>query len=95
MLYDYRNEDKRLMCLTLENGLTVEGEFIDLRISVETLPQGKTWYQLRHADDDDTEPATIKDGCVVVNFFGTLICKPISGIGNNEEMAITGWGFCD
>lgn len=45
MLYDYKKEDARPMCLVLENGLTVEGEFIDLRISVETLPQGKTWYQ--------------------------------------------------
>ena len=95
MLYDYKKEDARPMCLVLENGLAVEGEFIDLRISVETLPQGKTWYHLRHADDDDTGPATVKNGCVAVNFFGTLICKPINGIANNEEIAIKEWGFDD
>ncbi len=95
MLYDYRKEDTRLMRLNLVNGMTVEGKFIDLRISVETLPQGKTWYHLRHADNDDTGPATVKNGCVAVNFFGTLICEPVNGIGNNEEVAITGWNFCD
>lgn len=95
MLYDYRKEDTRLMRLNLVNGMTVEGEFIDLRISVETLPQGKTWYHLRHADNDDTGPATVKNGCVAVNFFGTLICEPVNGIGNNKEVAITGWNFCD
>ena len=95
MLYDYKKEDERPIRLVLENGLAVEGEFIDLRISVETLPQGKTWYHLRHADDDDTELATIKNGCVAVNFFGTLICEPVNGIRDNEEFVITEWSFPD
>lgn len=68
MLYDYRKEDKRPMLLTLENGKTIEGEFIDLRIATDTLPEGKMWYQIRHTDDDWTEPASLKNGCVVVNF---------------------------
>lgn len=41
MLYDYRKENKRPMLLTLENGKTIEGEFIDLRIATDTLPEGK------------------------------------------------------
>ena len=32
MLYDYRQESKTPMLLTLANGKTIEGEFIDLRI---------------------------------------------------------------
>lgn len=41
MLYDYRKESKSPMLLTLANGKTIEGEFIDLRIATETLPKGK------------------------------------------------------
>lgn len=44
MLYDYRKESKSPMLLTLANGKTIEGEFIDLRIATETLPKGKLWY---------------------------------------------------
>ena len=52
MLYDYRKESKSPMLLTLANGKTIEGEFIDLRIATETLPKGKLWYQISHTDDD-------------------------------------------
>lgn len=66
MLYDYRKESKSPMLLTLANGKTIEGEFIDLRIATETLPKGKLWYHIRHTDDDWSEPASLKNGCVVV-----------------------------
>ena len=72
MLYDYRQESKTPMLLTLANGKTIEGEFIDLRIDTNTLPKGKLWYHIRHTDDDWTEPASLKNGCVVVNFCGHL-----------------------
>lgn len=39
MLYDYRKESKSPMLLTLANGKTIEGEFIDLRIATETCPR--------------------------------------------------------
>ena len=78
MLYDYRQESKTPMLLTLANGNTIEGEFIDLRIETDTLPKGKLWYHIRHTDDDWTEPASLKNGCVVVNFCGTFICDPIN-----------------
>ena len=44
MLYDYRKECKTPMSLVLENGFSIEGEFIDLRIATDTLPEGKVWY---------------------------------------------------
>ena len=81
------------MTLVLENGISVEGEFIDLRITAETLPRGKQWYQIRHCVDDGSEPASLKRGCVAVNFFGTFICNPIAGIKDNDELEITEWGF--
>ena len=47
MLYDYRKEYKTPMSLVLENGFSIEGEFIDLRIATDTLPEGKVWYHIR------------------------------------------------
>lgn len=95
MLYDYRKEDKRPMLLTLENDKTIEGEFIDLRIATDTLPEGKLWYQIRHTDDDWTEPASLKNGCVVVNFCGTFICDPIVNFSCGQELEITDWSYLD
>lgn len=95
MTFDYNKEDKTPMSLVLENGITVEGEFVDLRIAVETLPKGKRWYQIRHSDYDGSEPASLKRGCVVVNFFGTFICDPIAGMNDGDELEIKEWGFDD
>lgn len=77
----------------LENGISVEGEFIDLRIAVETLPKGRQWYQIHHCDDDGSEPASLKRGCVAVNFFGTFVCAPIAGMNDGDELEIREWGF--
>lgn len=76
MLYDYRQESKTPMLLTLANGKTIEGKFIDLRIDTNTLPKGKLWYHIRHTDDDWTEPASLKNGCVVVNFAVRSFATP-------------------
>lgn len=88
MLFDYDKEQKTPMSLVLENGISVEGQFIDLRISIESLPKSKEWYQIRHCDDDDSEPASLKRGCVIVNFFGTFICNPIKEMEGNSELEI-------
>ena len=95
MTFNYNSEDKTPMLLVLENGVSVKGEFIDLRIAVETLPSNKEWYQIRHADDDGGEPASLKRDCVVVNFFGTFVCDPIKGITDGEEINISEWTFED
>ena len=81
------------MMLILVNGIAVQGEFVDLRIESSTLPEDKQWYQIRYCDDDDTEPASLKRGCVAVNFLGTLICDPIDEIANGEEIEISEWDF--
>ena len=48
----YRTETKTPMQLELENGTTLCGESIDLRVATDTLPKGKLWYHIRHSDDD-------------------------------------------
>ncbi|WP_373257374.1 LPD28 domain-containing protein [Phocaeicola vulgatus] len=93
MLYDYRKESRQPMLLTLENGKTIEGEFIDLRIDTNTLPKGKLWYHIRHSDDDGAEPASLKNGCVVVNFYGTFICDPIDDFPCGQELEIADWSY--
>ncbi len=95
MTFNYNNEDKTPMSLVLENGISVKGKFIDLRITAETLLPNKEWYQIRHADDNGSEPASLKRGCVVVNFFGTFVCDPIKGIADGEEINILEWDFED
>ena len=93
MTFNYNEEEKTPMSLVLGNGISVEGEFIDLRIAPYTLPAGKQWYQIRHSDDDDMEAASLKYGCVAVNFFGTFICDPIEGIEDGEEVEISEWDW--
>lgn len=95
MTFNYNDEEKTPMSLVLENGISVKGEFIDLRIAIDTLPPNKEWYQIRHADDDECELASLKRGCVVVNFFGTFICDPIKEITDGEEVNILEWNFED
>jgi len=93
MTFDYNKGNKTPMTLVLENSITVEGEFIGLRIAVETLPKGRQWYQIRHCDDDGSEPASLKRGCVAVNIFGTFVCAPIAGMNDGDELEIREWGF--
>ena len=93
MLYDYRKESRQPMLLTLEKGKTFDGEFIDLRIDTNTLPKGKLWYHIRHSDDDGAEPASLKNGCVVVNFYGTFICDPIDDFPCGQELEIADWSY--
>jgi hypothetical protein len=57
----------------------------EMRIDRKTIPKGLYAYEVRHADDDFTEPIQV---CrhVMVNFYGTLITtKPLhippDGIG--------------
>lgn len=48
--------------------------FCEERIEKSTVPQGLYMYQVRHADEDWSKPAEIKN-FILVNFFGTLITK--------------------
>ena len=75
MLHNYKKEIKYAQHLVAidEDGHKYEGEFIDLRIDPETIPEGKYWYHCRHDDDGDwCTPVTIEPK-VIVNFCGTLI----------------------
>lgn len=95
MVYDYNEEKQKTpMRITLENGVTAKGIYIGLRIDPETLPHGKTWYQIRHCDDDRSEPANLVRGGIMVNFMGTFISDPVEGMEKvGEELEITDYEF--
>lgn len=95
MLYNYEKEEMRPIRILLDDDRVVEGEFIDLRIAEDSLPEGKAWFQLRHRDNDDMDIASLKKGCVVVNFFGTVISDPMMDILDDKEIPVTDWTFTD
>lgn len=57
-----------------ETGEVYEGEYIDIRLEMDTIPDGKFAYNCRHNDDGDwISPVTIEKGNVMVNFAGVFI----------------------
>lgn len=93
MVFNYENEKFYKAELTLVNPTTnairkVNGLFCDVRISKESVPEGKEWYQIRHSDFDWDDPVSLKRGCVVVNFCGTFICDPIAEMKLGDEWDI-------
>lgn len=47
-------------------------EFSDMRITSETIPEGKFQYEVAHDDEGLGDPARVKKS-LWVNFFGTII----------------------
>lgn len=55
-------------------GEIYEGEYIDMRLKMNTIPKGKFGYNCRHDDDGNwVDPVTIERGGVMVNFAGVFI----------------------
>ena len=50
----------------------IECEFFDIRIDRNSIPEGKFFYEVRHADEDWCFPCQVKEG-ILVNFYGTLV----------------------
>jgi hypothetical protein len=48
--------------------------YVDMRIAPNSLPEGLYTYDLRHSDDDWSQPATLQRQ-VTVNYFGTVISQ--------------------
>lgn len=71
----YSKKDAREMILeNTETGEVYEGEFIEMRLQMDTIPEGKFAYNCRHSDDGDwVDPVTIETGNVWVNFAGVFI----------------------
>lgn len=59
--------------------------FTDVRIEKETVPKGLYMYQVRHDEEDWSEPIQVKN-YILVNFLGTLITK--EPLLTNDETSI-------
>ena len=60
-----------------------EALFCEARIEKETVPNGLYMYQVRHDEEDWTEPVQIKS-YILVNFLGTLLTRePL--LSENEQ----------
>ena len=57
-----------------DTGEIYEGEYIDMRLQMDTVPEGKFAYNCRHDDDGNwVDPVTIEKGGILVNFAGVFI----------------------
>lgn len=96
MIYDYNRTSKTRMSITLENDVKIEGEFLEFRISVDTIPEDKEWYQIRHNYEDWIKLVSLKRGGIMVNFMGTFICNLIESMKEpGIELDIIDYKFFD
>lgn len=69
----YKYDNMNNVILKGTNGVNYIGQYIDMRIDRETVPEGKYAYDCRHGDENDwVTPVTIEQH-VIVNFAGTFI----------------------
>ena len=86
------SERKQFITIVLENGKEYTGEFSDLRIQRESIPEGKYAYDLRDADCGGNVCQV--QYFVLVNHFGTIITNtPIDNI--EEGPIVTDWWFSE
>lgn len=88
---DYNPRDT--MGIELRNDKTGEvyvGEYVDMRISRDTIPEGKFAYDCRHDDCGDwVTPATIENKTVIVNFSGVFITDTLIDFGEFDYVPVT------
>lgn len=73
--------------------------FAEYRVDRKTIPKGCYMYEVRHSDNDWTEPIEIGLG-ILANFYGTLLTTgpldltPIDGLENSyAEIEPTDWKY--
>jgi hypothetical protein len=87
----FQQPDFQHITLTTPRG-TIKGLFTDLRMDVTTIPEGMIPYNIRHSDDDDSVPVTIKTR-VAVNYFGTIVVKAPLDFGDADHIEILDRNF--
>ena len=79
--------------MTLEtNRGDIHGIFTELRLDVETMPDGLIPYAIQYSDDNDSVPAAIKTH-VSVNYFGAFVVNEPLDFGSSDHIEILEWGF--
>lgn len=84
----------RPITIECNNGETISGLVSEYRVDKSLDTEGKYLYDIRHADSDWGEPATIEDS-VVVNWFGTLILdKPLEILESDHNAFLEITDYC-
>lgn len=77
-------------------GREYDGLYSDIRVVKSTIPSPLNGYDIRHEDDDDMSPVSIKKGNIMINCYGTFITEHISGLDDMQvELDIDDYDFPD
>ena len=87
----------RPITLFFDGHAEVSGLVSEYRVNRKEDVEGKYLYDIRHADEDWCDPATLEKS-VMVNWFGTLIVdEPIEFLENDRKayLEITDYSYDD
>ena len=87
-------KEKYFLHVSLKNNETnevYEGEYIDMRVQMDTIPYGKFAYTCRHGDTGNWfDPVTIEKRNIIVNFSGVFITdKEIEFQDGKDYISVT------
>ena len=83
-------QQREILTIILEDNNQYSGEFSDIRIKRDTIPNNMYAYDLRESDEGGKVCQV--QYSVLVNYFGTIITKePIKGI--EDGPSIKDWWF--
>ena len=93
--FDKAKNGFRKMTIIIK-GREYDGLYSDIRVVKSTIPSPLNGYDIRHEDDDDMSPVSIKKGNIMVNCYGTFITEHISGLDDMQvELDIDDYDFPD
>ena len=92
---EIKNDLKTLTIIV--NGREYQGKFSDVRFDTTTLPSNLHAFDLRHDDFDWGEPVSVKNGSVMVNYYGTFLCENVISVipDIGEEYDLDDYDFDD
>lgn len=96
LTYNEIKNDLQTLTIIVE-GKEYQGQFSDVRFDITTIPCNLHAFDLRHDDFDWGTPVSVKNGSVMVNYFGTFLCEnEISVIPDTgEEYDLDDYDFDD
>lgn len=92
---DIKNDLQRLTIIV--EGREYQGQFSDVRFDTTTIPTNLHAFDLRHDDFDWGNPVSVKNGSVMVNYYGTFLCENVISVipDTGEEYDLDDYDFDD
>ena len=96
LTYNEIKNDLQSLTIIIE-GKEYQGQFSDVRFDTTTIPSNLHAFDLRHDDFDWGTPVSVKNGCVMVNYFGTFLCENVISVipDTGEEYDLDDYDFDD